>query len=80
MRYSSYFVHFNTSGLANDVSDVGDTSTNTVVVAAAVTASTAAAVYAVVAVADDDDYKYRYKYLSKGERWTETVTLTRNIQ
>ena len=75
MRYSSYFVHFNTSGLAGDVSDVGDSSTNNVVV---VTAST---VYAAVDVAnDDDDYNYRYKYLSKGERWTETDTLTRNIQ
>jgi len=77
LRYSSYFVHFNTSGLANDVSDVGDTSTNTVVV---VTASTVYAAAAVAVANDDDDYKYRYKYLSKGERWTETDTLTRNIQ
>ena len=77
MRYSSYFVHFNTSGLAGDVSDVGDSSTNTVVV---VTASTVYAASAVAVANDDDDYKYRYKYLSKGERWTETDTLTRNIQ
>ena len=77
MRYSSYFVHFNTSGLACDVSDVGDSSTNNVVV---VTASTVYAAAAVAVANDDDDYKYRYKYLSKGERWTETDTLTRNFQ